>query len=482
MKKIKLFAQFVNEAEIDSDPNSLEIMIKDIVKNLYGANGRVNFKHFKENIMTVFLELKRKGYWTSMLPESYNRAVADDINSIVPKEWLNCPAKVGMGGATEGLIILTLTDLGKENNTTIKENMNLDESEGERSWKKDKELYVRFDKYSNVRKGKIENIKFKKSSGNTYIEINFVFADRGKPCEQFIWKEEGTDEWYDENSNIISVSEHPIKKIKRPTIPGSMYDSESTNESLDGAAIKSPFFVEATEKTIDKKLFALGIKGGKMLPPPIVGISSDGRMWEMFREDKNGKKGWMVHDSGRKIKQEFIKKYYKNEAGAYIKKFDQINEGAFGDSHYEDSERARGQAEDARIHAKYPEIMRNHLEREKAEKQDPKKHPELEWIKELEKEKAAGMIEDQDDQDTKLKKLIENIRTYLFSDPSVTKTRANTIMGLLEKIGKVKTLSRLPENNIKEVLNTIKRYGITTAELHKIIDGLSLSLKIEILR
>ena len=77
--------------------------------------------------------------------------------------------------------------------------------------------------------------------------------------------------------------------------------------------LKSPFFIEATETTIYKKLSAIGIKGNKLLPPPIIGISEDGRLWEMFMKKKNdGKKGWMIHDSGRKVKPAFISKYYKD--------------------------------------------------------------------------------------------------------------------------------------------------------------------------
>jgi hypothetical protein len=70
--------------------------------------------------------------------------------------------------------------------------------------------------------------------------------------------------------------------------------------------LSSPFFIKATDATIDEKLVSVGIRGGAKLRPPFVGITHDGRMWEMFRE----KGGWMVHDSGRSIKKEFIDKYF----------------------------------------------------------------------------------------------------------------------------------------------------------------------------
>lgn len=75
--------------------------------------------------------------------------------------------------------------------------------------------------------------------------------------------------------------------------------------------LQSPFFVEATDKTLNKKLSKLGVKGGKVLPPPIAGISEDGRMWEVFMHTtKDGKKGWMVHFAGRRVKPEFVHKYF----------------------------------------------------------------------------------------------------------------------------------------------------------------------------
>lgn len=70
-----------------------------------------------------------------------------------------------------------------------------------------------------------------------------------------------------------------------------------------------PFFIEATEKTIDDKLVKAGIKGGRKLPPPYVGVSANGIVWEMFKQTEGGKKGWMIHPTGRKIKPELIDKY-----------------------------------------------------------------------------------------------------------------------------------------------------------------------------
>ncbi len=72
-----------------------------------------------------------------------------------------------------------------------------------------------------------------------------------------------------------------------------------------------PVFVEATEETIYSELEKIGIKGRKLLPPPIVGINKDGIMFEMFMHSTNGKNGWMVHATGRKIMPEFIDKYFQ---------------------------------------------------------------------------------------------------------------------------------------------------------------------------
>jgi len=79
------------------------------------------------------------------------------------------------------------------------------------------------------------------------------------------------------------------------------------------STIKIPterFFIESTPKQIYVKLAKAGIKGNSKLPAPYVGITGDGVMWEMFMHTTNdGKKGWMIHPSHRRIKPEFISKY-----------------------------------------------------------------------------------------------------------------------------------------------------------------------------
>jgi hypothetical protein len=78
-------------------------------------------------------------------------------------------------------------------------------------------------------------------------------------------------------------------------------------------AFEQPFFIEATEDTIMTEVEAKGIKGGSKLPPPYIGVSKNGIVYEMFRHTTSDKKrGWMIHDSGRRIKQEFINKYHNN--------------------------------------------------------------------------------------------------------------------------------------------------------------------------
>lgn len=80
-------------------------------------------------------------------------------------------------------------------------------------------------------------------------------------------------------------------------------------------AFKQPFFIEATLDTIEAKLIEAGIKGYGILPPPFVGVCKDRIVYEMFMHTtrtKEPKSGYMIHDSGRRIKQEFLNKYHNN--------------------------------------------------------------------------------------------------------------------------------------------------------------------------
>jgi len=91
---------------------------------------------------------------------------------------------------------------------------------------------------------------------------------------------------------------------------GEKYSESSKSETKEVPTPTSRFFVEATEDTIYNKLHNKGIKGGKQLPPPYVGVSKDGVLWEMFQDKKDGKKGWDVQPTGRKVKQEHLSKFH----------------------------------------------------------------------------------------------------------------------------------------------------------------------------
>lgn len=86
----------------------------------------------------------------------------------------------------------------------------------------------------------------------------------------------------------------------------------SINEAETADPKGPPFFIEATDKTLYKKLEKLGIMGNKEVPPPYIGATKDGTLWEVFMANRGNKKGWMVHSTSRKLKPEFLKKIFPN--------------------------------------------------------------------------------------------------------------------------------------------------------------------------
>jgi hypothetical protein len=85
--------------------------VTGIVKDTLGF--KVNVRHFKNNILVVVPE----GFPSS----SDLQIMVDDLTKKIPEVWLESPIKVGMGGATEGLIIIRLSDEGKKHTNLIKE-------------------------------------------------------------------------------------------------------------------------------------------------------------------------------------------------------------------------------------------------------------------------------------------------------------------------------------------------------------------------
>jgi hypothetical protein len=76
--------------------------IIDIVKNTIGLKATV--RRFKNNILVA--SPGRFFPFTSLLN------MANELNDRIPEAWLESPVNVGTGGATEGLLIIRLTDEG----------------------------------------------------------------------------------------------------------------------------------------------------------------------------------------------------------------------------------------------------------------------------------------------------------------------------------------------------------------------------------
>lgn len=76
--------------------------ITDIVRNTIGLKATV--RRFKNNILVA--SPGRFFPFTSLLN------MANELNDRIPEAWLESPVNVGTGGATEGLLIIRLTDEG----------------------------------------------------------------------------------------------------------------------------------------------------------------------------------------------------------------------------------------------------------------------------------------------------------------------------------------------------------------------------------
>jgi hypothetical protein len=76
--------------------------VSDIVKDTLGPKFTV--RPFKNNILTA----SPGGFFSP----SRLQMMADQLNKRIPESWLESPVSVGTGGATEGLLIIRLTDEG----------------------------------------------------------------------------------------------------------------------------------------------------------------------------------------------------------------------------------------------------------------------------------------------------------------------------------------------------------------------------------
>ena len=85
--------------------------ITDIIKNTLGP--KVTVRPFKNNILVV----APGGFF----PPSRLQQMATDLNERIPEIWLENPISVGTGGATEGLLIIRLSDEGKKHTNFLKE-------------------------------------------------------------------------------------------------------------------------------------------------------------------------------------------------------------------------------------------------------------------------------------------------------------------------------------------------------------------------
>ena len=85
--------------------------ISDIVKDTLGP--KVTTRLFKNNILVV----APGGFFSP----SRLQMMADQLTKRIPESWLESPISVGTGGATEGLIIISLNDEGKKHINLLKE-------------------------------------------------------------------------------------------------------------------------------------------------------------------------------------------------------------------------------------------------------------------------------------------------------------------------------------------------------------------------
>ena len=85
--------------------------VSDIVKDTLGP--KVTVRPFKNNMLVV----APGGFFAP----SRLQMMADQLNKRIPESWLESPISVGTGGATEGLIIISLNDEGKKHTNLIRE-------------------------------------------------------------------------------------------------------------------------------------------------------------------------------------------------------------------------------------------------------------------------------------------------------------------------------------------------------------------------
>lgn len=84
--------------------------ISAIIKDTLGP--KVTVQPFKD-----MLVVSPGGFFSP----SYLQQMVDDLTERIPDTWLERPIRVGQGGATEGLIIIKLSDEGKKHTNLIRE-------------------------------------------------------------------------------------------------------------------------------------------------------------------------------------------------------------------------------------------------------------------------------------------------------------------------------------------------------------------------
>lgn len=156
-----------------------------------------------------------------------------------------------------------------------------------------------------------------KGRGGMGIPLNVLISDYKKKeqPQEILPPQEGTSGFsLKKNQEMVDYYENMIKTQGDDN--GYFYGQAQKYKDLIKEHYKSietpkaPFFIEATEDTIDDKIREYGILGMNKFNPPTIGLDKNGRMYEMFMHSEKGKKGWMIHDTSKKVKPEFIDKYY----------------------------------------------------------------------------------------------------------------------------------------------------------------------------
>ena len=95
---------------IKEETTDLVKLIKDTASNIID----VKVQHFKDNMIIVYPV-------NSFIRSSYLQSVLERLTKAIPESWLDSPMRISQGGATEGSIVIRLSDEGKKHTSLIRE-------------------------------------------------------------------------------------------------------------------------------------------------------------------------------------------------------------------------------------------------------------------------------------------------------------------------------------------------------------------------